>query len=241
MEKKNNWENDFENKFKLNEKDYNSILETINDPKNKEKIKIIPIEVIRTLSKDKNTNENLQNDLEELLKVFVLSNGDLGYYSGMSFIAKVIMNITNNNKVKTFIILRHIFENDILKNIYLNNDIDNIVNLFTKKFKEKIPKLYEHLEKNNIPPNLYILAWIQSLFCFNFDSNIAEYILKLFIPSRNFDILIDAILSILMTLENDLLNKKEMDIYIVLCSVNISIDYIQFIENMKKFNHKLLN
>ena len=151
------------------------------------------------------------------------------------------MNITNNNKVKTFIILRHIFENDILKNIYLNNDIDNIVNLFKKKFKEKIPKLYEHLEKNNIPPNLYILAWIQSIFCFNFDSNIAEYILKLFIPSRNFDILIDAILSILMTLENDLLNKKEMDIYIVLCSVNISIDYIQFIENMKKFNHKLLN
>ena len=237
MEKSNNSENDFENKLKLTEKDYNSILETINDPKNKEKIKIIPIEVTRTLSKDENKNEILQKDLEEVLKVFVLSNGNLGYYSGMSFIAKIIMNITNNNKVKTFIILRNIFENQILKNIYLNKDINNIINNFKIKFKENIPKLYEHFEKNNIQPNLYIITWIQSLFCFTFDSNIAEYILKLFITSFNFDILIDAILSILMTLENDLLNKKQMDLYIVLCSINISIDYNKFIENMKKFNH----
>ena len=74
MEKNNNSENDFENKLKLTEKDYNSILETINDTKNKEKIKIIPIEVTRTLSKDENKNEILQKDLEEVLKVFVLSN-----------------------------------------------------------------------------------------------------------------------------------------------------------------------
>ena len=135
MEKSINWENGFENKLKLTEKDYNSILETINDPKNHEKIKIIPIEVIRTLSKGGNQNEILKNDLEEVLKVFVLSNGDLGYYSGMSFIARIIMKITNNNKVKTFIILRNIFENKNIKKIYLNKDIDNIINNFKIKFK----------------------------------------------------------------------------------------------------------
>ena len=237
MEKSINWENGFENKLKLTEKDYNSILETINDPKNNEKIKIIPIEVIRTSSKEGNQNEILKNDLEEVLKVFVLSNGDLGYYSGMSFIARIIMKITNNNKVKTFIILRNIFENKNLKKIYLNKDIDNIINNFKIKFKENIPKLYEHFEKNNIQPITIIKCWITPLFCFYFDNNIGEYVLKLFISSGNFDILIDAVLSVLMTLENNLLNKEYKEIYIVLSSIYISIDYNKFVENMKKLNH----
>ena len=49
---KSNWESKFENKLGLTENDYNEILKRINDEENKEKTRIIPIEVQRTYSKD---------------------------------------------------------------------------------------------------------------------------------------------------------------------------------------------
>ena len=53
----------------------------------------------------------------------------------MSFIAKMILKMTSNDKIKTFIILRNIFENKYLKDLYLINIeyikhyCDNIFNI----------------------------------------------------------------------------------------------------------------
>ncbi len=143
-----NWESKFENKLGLTENDYNEILKRINDEENKEKTRIIPIEVQRTLSKDfQEKNPNFP--LEEVLKIFVISNGDLGYKSGMSFIGKMILKITNNNKVKTFIILRNIFENKYLKDLYLNN-IEYIKHYCDNIFNNKIPLLFQYFKDNNL-------------------------------------------------------------------------------------------
>ena len=234
-----NWEEKFENKLNITEKDYNNILSTINNEENKQKIKLIPIEVKRTLSNEY-INQNLEfaSNLEEILKIFVLSNGGLGYKSGMSFIANTILKLTNNNKIKAFIILRNIFEDDNLKSLYENNN-DKIKDMYEKfklKFKEKIPILYNHFVKNNIDVQ-FISAWIMTLFSFNFDIKIGEYVFKLYIIRKDFNVYYDAALAILKCFENEILIHNELiNTYSLLNSVKINVDVNTFIDNMKNIN-----
>ena len=225
---KSNWESKFENKLGLTENDYNEILKRINDEENKEKTRIIPIEVQRTLSKD--FQEKYPNfPLEEVLKIFVISNGDLGYKSGMSFIGKMILKITNNNKVKTFIILRNIFENKYLKDLYLNN-IEYIKHYCDNIFNNKIPKLFQYFKDNNLDLFYdFAFVWILSLFS-TFKNDIGEYIFKLFIEKGDFNIYFYSVITILKMFEKDLLKKNNIEIYQFLYHQNITINMNKFIE-----------
>ena len=230
-----NWENKFQNKLNLTENNYNTILNTINNEENKNKLYIIPIEIKRTLKKEFiEQNPSFASNLEEVLKIFVLSNGPMGYKSGMSFIGKMILKLTNNDKVKTFIILRKIFENKYIKDIYMNN-FDYIKETIDKKFKEKMPLLYNHFEKNKI--NLYMIygcTWVMTLFS-NLKCDVGEYIFKLFIErGEDFNIYFDSIFAILKIFENELLNKKDLEIYSF--QIDENIDMNRFIDNLNNFN-----
>ena len=67
----------------------------------------------------------------------------------MSFITKMILELTKNNTIKTYIILKNIFEFQDIKDLY-NNKLENIKNKYEIIFKEKLPLLYEHFKKNNV-------------------------------------------------------------------------------------------
>ena len=228
-----NWEEKFENKIGLNESDYNKILSTINNEENKDNyyFKCISLDLPRTISKeDRLKNPQFYSNLEEVLKVFSSSNGNLGYKSGMSFIAKMILKLTDNNKIKTYIILKNIFENQNIKDIY-NNNPKNILDKYYSLFKEKMPTLFQHFENNKIQSQLFIISWLTSLFTFEFDENIAEYIFKIFMYKNDFDIYIYSILSILMIYENELLNKKGDEI-LPFCFSMKEVEFNKFIEKI---------
>ena len=147
-----NWEEKFENKLGLNESDYNKILSKINNEENKDNhyFKCISVDIPRTISEeDRLKNPQFHSNLEEILKVFSCSNGGLGYISGMSFITKMILKLTDNNKIKTYIILKNIFENQDVKGFY-NHNYKNILDKYKLIFKEKMPLLFQHFEKNSI-------------------------------------------------------------------------------------------
>ena len=221
----------FENKLNLTEKDYNDILNTLNDEKNKQYLKLISVDIPRTLSVEfRNQNPLFSSNLEEVLGVFAASNDGLGYVSGMSFIAKIILKMTSNDKIKTFIILRNIFENQSLKDLY-RNQYETIINDFNKKFNEKIPLLFKHFEKNMIAPYYYLYTWLKSLLCFKFDENIGEYVFKLFLEKNDFSIYYNAILSILLAYENELLKKSQTEILTFLNNIK-SVDFTNFTKNI---------
>jgi len=231
-----NWEEKFENKLGLNESDYNKVLSTINNEENKDNynFKCISLDIPRTISKeDRLKNPQLSSNLEEVLKVFSSSNDGLGYISGMSFITKMIIKLTDNNKIKTYIILKNIFENQNIKGFY-NNNYKNVFEKYKLLFKEKMPLLFQHFEKNKIQSELFIIIWLKSLFSFEFDENIAEYIFKVFIYKNDFDIYIYAILSIFMIYENELLSKKNDEILIFCFSIK-GVEVNKFIEKFNKY------
>ena len=154
-----NWEEKFENKLGLDESDYNKILSTINNEENKDNhnFKCISLDLPRTVSKeDRLKNPQFYSNLEEVLKVFSSSNGKLGYKSGMSFITKMILKLTDNNKIKTYIILKNIFENQNIKDLY-NNNPKKIFDKYYSLFKEKMQTLFQHFENNKIQYKMFII------------------------------------------------------------------------------------
>ena len=231
-----NWEEKFENKLGLNESDYNKILSKINDEENKDNFyfKCISVDIPRTISEeDRLKNPQFCSNLEEVLKVFVSSNGGLGYISGMSFITKMILKLTDNNKIKAYIILKNIFENQNIKGFY-NNNYKNVLDRYKLLFKEKMPSLFKHFEKNKIDSEQFILKWLMTLFSFDFEENIAEYIFKIFIYKNDFDVYIYAILSIFMIYENELLSKNNEELFSFGFSIK-GVELNKFIEIINKY------
>ena len=231
-----NWEEKFENKFWLNESDYNKILSTIINEENKDNhnFKCISVDIPRTISEeDRLKNPQFCSNLEEVLKVFSFSNGGLGYIPGMSFITKMILKLTDNNKIKAYIILKNIFENQNIKDFY-NNNYKNVLDKYKLLFKENMPLLFQHFEKNKIQSEHFIIKWLISLFTFEFDENIAEYIFKIFIHKNDFDIYIYAILSIFMIYENELLSKNNEELLNFCLSIK-GVEVNKFIEKINNF------
>jgi hypothetical protein len=223
----------FKDMLNISEDYYNKYyLETKNE-KYKKILDIINIEVKRTLTEEFiNSNQIFASNLEEILKVFVISNNQK-YFSGMSFIANMVLKLANNDKIKAFIVLKNIFEDKNIKDIYENNT-DNIVGKFKIKFKEKMPLLFQHFEKNNIQP-YSILTWFKSLFAYDFEESIAEYIFKSFIIKNNFDIYIYAVLSVFKIYENELLNKNNNELLSFFFSMSKGVDLNKFRENFDKY------
>ena len=152
----------------------------------------------------------------------------------MSFIVKMILKLLHNNKIKTYIFLKNIFENKDIKDLY-NGKIKNVCDKYKILFKEKMPLLFHHFEKNEIEPEIYIYSWLKTLFSFNFDENIAEYIFKIFIYKNDFNVYIYAILSILMVYEKEILSKNSENILSLLFSIK-TVDINLFIENIQKLS-----
>ena len=153
----------------------------------------------------------------------------------MSFIVKMLLKLTNNNKIKTYIILRNIFENENIKDLYNNNNM-SIYDKFKILFKEKLPSLFQHFENNKIDLLNFIYPKLKNLFTFDFDENIAEYIFKIFIYKNDFNVYLHSLLAILKMYEMELLNKNEIGILIFLLSIK-TVDLTKFIEIMKEYNY----
>ena len=151
----------------------------------------------------------------------------------MSFIVKMLLKLTNNNKIKTFIILRNIFENENIKDLY-NNNYMNVYDKFKILFKEKLPSLFRHFENNKIDLLNFVYSKLKTLFTFNFDENIAEYIFKIFIYKNDFNIYLNSLLVILKIYEMELLNINECEILTFIYSIK-TVDFNKFFENIKEY------
>ena len=152
----------------------------------------------------------------------------------MSFITKMILELTKNNTIKTYIILKNIFEFQDIKDINIKNKYEII-------FKEKLPLLYEHFKKNNVDDfHYFAYAWLKCLFTFNFDKKLGENFFKIFILKNDFNVYFYIILAIYKCYEQKLLsvnnnlkiilifnndNLNKLDINIIFENLNLLYDY----------------
>lgn len=145
----------------------------------------IKLDIVRTYTdfdffKEKKNIKKLFN----VLHVLACVNPDFGYTQGINFIVGYFLIRYQGNEIKTFKLVNIFLKNDKygLTGIY----IDKFPKLFLTKYQinklleEYLPKLNEHLKKNNIETLTWLSSWILTLFVKNLEKLNFKHINKFF-------------------------------------------------------------
>ena len=183
---------------------YNELLQNNISEDLKEQIKK---DINRTYSNNDCTEKQI-NQLKNILYSITLFDKEIGYCQGLNFIVGFILKITYFNTIDCFYLLTYILEEikgyfiedfPLLKlNIYIFN------NFFIKLF----PKLSEHFKNLEIPNELWIGKWMQTLFTLTLPYNELCRIWDCFFVN-GFDFIIPISLSIIYYMEKKLLEFKD--------------------------------
>ena len=111
------------------------------------------------------------NKLKNILIAISNYNSDIGYTQGMNNIIGFILKITNFDEAKAFDLSILILEK--IKGYYINDFpmLKRNLSTFNVELNKRNHKLYNHCMKNDIPDELWISKWIQTLFTINFSFN----------------------------------------------------------------------
>ena len=184
---------------------YDGMLNENIDPKSKDQIKK---DLHRTYFHNEEPTEEQLHDLYNLLKLFSLQDKEIGYCQGMNFIAKFILKVTSYNTTNAFYLMTFVFSHI---SGYFQNDFPllslnlYIFNLFFQKY---LPKLNKHFITLEIPSEIWIGKWFQTLFtiCLPFEETCRVWD-ALF--AYGFDFIIPFSLSLLKQIEIDLLKLTD--------------------------------
>uniref|UniRef100_A0A3P8ZH78 Rab-GAP TBC domain-containing protein n=1 Tax=Esox lucius TaxID=8010 RepID=A0A3P8ZH78_ESOLU len=102
--------------------------------------------------------------LHSVLGAYTCYRPDVGYVQGMSFIAAVL--ILNLEEADAFIAFANLL-NKPCQLAFFRVDHDLMLKYFAAFevfFEENLPKLYNHFQKSNLTPDLYLIDWIFTLY-----------------------------------------------------------------------------
>ena len=163
-------------------------------------------DIYRTFKEGKTNNEI--NKLNNILIAFTNLEKDIGYCQGMNFIAGFLLKICNYNEKDTFYLFCFVLEKIsgyFMQNFPLFNYHLYVFNYYFKIF---FPKLEKHFKELELPLELWIGKWIQTLFIislpFEVTCRVWDY---LFI--YGFDFIIPISFGIIYYMQDNLLLLKD--------------------------------
>ena len=129
-------------------------------------------DINRTILNDKLfSNDTTKSTLYNVLKVYSIVDKEVSYCQGMNFIVAFLLIISDFNEVETFYMMVNVFssnnpENLGIRGFFINNFplLNLYVYQFNGIFNEYLPNLKKHFEKLEIPNELWISKWFQTLF-----------------------------------------------------------------------------
>ena len=163
-------------------------------------------DICRTFKEEK-TNIEI-NKLKNILIASSNLEKDIGYCQGMNFIAAFLLKISNYNEIDTFYLYCFVLEK--INGYFMQNFplFNYHLCLFDYFFKIFFPKLEKHFKELELPLELWIGKWIQTLFIislpFEETCRIWDY---LFI--YGFDFIIPICFGIIYYMEDNLLLIKD--------------------------------
>ena len=187
-----------------NDKYYLNLLEYNIEPN---LIEEIGKDVERTFSNNEYTSEKAKV-LYNILYTIPSLDKEIGYCQGLNFIVSFLLKVTFYNEIDCFYLLIYILER--IRGYYIQGFPLLKINMyiFNYFFKKFFPKLSEHFNKLEIPNEIWIGKWMQTLFILNVPFNeLCRFWDCLFIFGLDFFIAIS--LSIIHYFENDLLEFKD--------------------------------
>jgi len=163
-----------------------------------------------------------RNALENILCAYAEYNKKVGYCQGMSFIAGLLLIVSDNNEEETFWALVSLMEHKIftdkldlsgINKIYVTNFpmVRIFEILFDNFLRQQNPNIYSYFEKIGLPTSLWLHSWILSLFTYKFP---VDFCIRLWDALFSYGIshLIVILYQIIETLyENECFDNKNME------------------------------
>jgi len=171
-------------------------------------------------------NIKLDLNLFRILKALAIKDPEVGYCQGMNFIAGFLLIVSNFNELEAFYmmlsLLNYTGENDFGIRGFYTMDFPLLklyLFIFQYFFTKKLPALKAYFDKLDIPDELWISKWIQTLFTIVLPYDAVKRVWD-FVLTNGLDFIISFSIAYLKFLEPDLLK------------LNDTIDIINFFKKL---------
>ena len=111
-----------------------------------------------------------RTSLYNVLRAYACCDKDVSYCQGMNFIAAFILVVSDFNEVDTLYMMIHLFmfnkSNFGIRGFFMNNFplLNLYIYQFNHLFEKNFPELKKHFDVLEIPNELWITKWFQTLF-----------------------------------------------------------------------------
>jgi hypothetical protein len=184
----------------------------------------------RTLSEIYDINPNdTQNHLYRVLRTFSSIDKTVGYCQGMNFIAGFLLLISDFNEVDSFYMMLNLFSETFSDNFgirgFFTEDfplLNAYLYVFDHYFEKEFPLLFNHFKELEIPHEVWIAKWFQTLYTICLPFNILI---------RFWDCLFSSGLQFLISFSLALVQQLEID----LLKLTDAFDVIDYFKKMGPF------
>jgi len=160
---------------------------------------------------------NSQNALYNVLKAYAISDQEVAYCQGMNFIAGFLLIISDFNEVDTLYMMMSLFmftfgENNLgIRGFYINEFplLRLYVYVFEVVFNKFLPELKQHFDKLEVPNELWISKWFQTLFTVCIPVDLLVRVWDCFL-SEGLDFLFNFSIALLKKHEKNLLSFQDI-------------------------------
>lgn len=163
-------------------------------------------------------SSELKVSLYNVLKAYSLFDKEVSYCQGMNFIISFLLIMSDFNEIDTFYMMIYLFisnKNSItnfgIRGFYINNFplLHLYEYIFNGIFLNCLPNLKNHFDKLEIPNELWISKWLQTLFTICLPNDILIRLWDCFLV-RGLDFIFNFSITILKYFEEDLLKLNDI-------------------------------
>jgi hypothetical protein len=185
----------------------------------------------RTLSDEPSFSmTETQACLYRLLKAFANLDPEVAYCQGMNFIFGFLLLLSDFKETDTLYLIMALFSSTFtnkfnLRGFYLNNFplLKLYLKIFDYYFERRIPNLKKHFTDLDIPDEIWVAKWFQTLYTINLPLNVVVRLWDCLI-AYGLPFIINFTLALLKNLEEDLLKATDTIDVVEYFKIMISVD-----------------
>ena len=191
---------------------------------------------IQEINEQNLDDDELLQKIYNITYIFNIIRSDIPYNKGIVLLAYLFL-LVGFSETKSFkCIMNLICSRNILK-FYIGdtNTINRYLNFFTKLLEKYAKEVFDHLNKLEIKPELYLIPWFEKLFTQSLDYDILLHVFDLYIVNGEY-ILFQTAITIIKLLEEDLLNLTISEVFKLLKRLPKKYTDLEFFEKFKNYN-----
>jgi len=148
-----------------------------------------------------------QGSLFRILKAYSIHDPDVGYHSGMSYLAAFMRMLEPNEEDAFWMFVQIMQDPRIQLRSCFGHDLHSLMNtikIYHSLLQKYLPKLYSHLKRENVDPAMYATKWFMLMFL---DTLPWQLVLRIWdvILLEGYDFMFSVAISIMKILEDSLL------------------------------------